>query len=297
MRILLTGGQGQVGWELRRTLAVLGEVIAPGRDALDLASADSIVAAVRAARPGIIVNAAAYTAVDQAESETDLAMRVNGHAPGILAEEAHKAGAMLVHYSTDYVFDGSKASPYVEADPVAPLNAYGRTKLAGEQAVMASGAAHLILRTSWVYAPRGRNFLLTVRRLGRERKELKIVNDQVGAPTSARLIAEATAHAVAASPGFRSNARYSAEVGGLYHLSAAGRTTWYEFAAEILRGVEGAATVRPIPTSEYPTPALRPKNSLLDNSRFQDHFGLDLPDWREGLRLCLEELKESHLIA
>lgn len=284
MRILLTGGQGQVGWELRRTLAVLGEVIAPGRDALDLASADSIVAAVRTARPGLIVNAAAYTAVDQAESESDLAMRVNGYAPGILAEEAHKAGAMLVHYSTDYVFDGSKAAPYVEADPVAPLNAYGRTKLAGEQAVMASGAAHLILRTSWVYAPRGRNFLLTVRKLGRERKELKIVDDQIGAPTPARMIAEATAHLVSGNP---------AESAGIYHLSAAGQTSWHEFAAEILRGVEGAAMVRPIPTSEYPTPARRPKNSLLDNSRFLKHFGFALPDWRVGLQLCLEELREQ----
>ena len=294
MRILLTGGQGQVGWELRRTLAVLGEVIAPGREALDLASADSIVAAVRAARPGLIVNAAAYTAVDQAESESDLAMRVNGHAPGILAEEAYKTGAMLIHYSTDYVFDGSKAAPYVEADPVAPLNAYGRTKLAGEQAVMASGAAHLILRTSWVYAPRGRNFLLTVRRLGRERKELKIVDDQIGAPTPARMIAEATAHVVSGvATGGKPGSRQPAESAGIYHLSAAGRTSWHEFAAEILRGVEGAATVRPIPTSEYPTPARRPKNSLLDNSRFHEHFGFALPDWRVGLRLCLEELREQ----
>ena len=294
MRILLTGGQGQVGWELRRTLAVLGEVIAPGRDALDLASADSIVTAVRDARPGLIVNAAAYTAVDQAESDSDLAMQVNGHAPGILAEEAHKAGAMLVHYSTDYVFDGSKAAPYVEADPVAPLSSYGRSKLAGEQAIIASGTAHLILRTSWVYAPRGRNFLLTVRRLGRERKELKIVDDQIGAPTPARMIAEATAHAVSGMvAGGRPGNRNPAEAGGIFHLSAAGRTSWYEFAAEILRDVEGAATVRPIPTSEYPTPARRPKNSLLDNTRFQQQFGLALPDWRVGLRLCLEELREQ----
>lgn len=293
MRILLTGGQGQVGWELRRTLAVLGEVTAPGRDALNLASVDSIAAAVRAARPELIVNAAAYTAVDQAESESDLAMRVNGHAPGILAEEAHKAGATLIHYSTDYVFDGTKTTPYREDDPVAPLNVYGRTKLAGEQAVMASGAAHLILRTSWVYAPRGRNFLQTVLRLARERKELKIVDDQAGAPTSARMIAEATAHAVAGLATSEPGARDSMEAGGLYHLSAAGRASWYEFATEILRGVEGAAAVRPIPTSEYPTPARRPKNSLLDNSRFQEHFGFALPDWRVGLQLCLEELKEQ----
>lgn len=292
MRILLTGGQGQVGWELRRTLAVLGEVVAPGRDALDLASAASIIAAVRTIRPEFIVNCAAYTAVDQAESEPDLAMRVNGHAPGILAEEARKAGAMLVHYSTDYVFDGSKAVPYVETDPVAPLNVYGRTKLAGEQAVLASGVAHLILRTSWVYAPRGRNFLLTVRRLGRERKELGIVDDQFGAPTSARMIAEATAHALAAYAIGGHKTGGSAELGGLYHLCAAGKTTWYEFATEILRGVEGAATVRPIPTAEYPTPARRPKYSLLDNSRFHKHFGFTLPDWRMGLQLCMEELRE-----
>jgi dTDP-4-dehydrorhamnose reductase len=290
MRVLLTGGMGQVGWELRRTLAVLGEVIAPGRDTLDLASADSIVTAVRAARPDLIVNAAAYTAVDRAESEPGPAMKINGDAPRVLAEEALKIRAMLVHYSTDYVFDGTKAAPYREDDPVAPLNVYGRTKLAGERAIIASGASHLILRTSWVYAPRGRNFLQTVLRLARERKELKIVDDQTGAPTSARMIAEATAHAVARLAAFGPRDRGSVEAGGLYHLSAAGRTTWYEFATEILRGVEGAAAVRPIATSEYSTPARRPKNSLLDNSRFHEQFGFQLPNWREGLQLCLEEL-------
>ena len=293
MRILITGGAGQVGWELRRALAIFGEVVAPPRDILDLASADSIVTAVRGIRPGLIVNAAAYTAVDKAESESGLAMTINGEAPRILAEEAALRNAALIHYSTDYVFDGSKAEPYREDDEAAPINVYGRTKLAGEQGVMAAEAAHLIFRTSWVYGPRGRNFLLTMLRLAKERKELKVVDDQFGAPTSARLIAEATAGAIARNfaDGSLDLDRFR-QMGGLYHLTAAGRTTWYGFAQAILTGKEGMAKVLPIPTSGYPTPARRPQNSVLDNGKLEKQFGFRLPDWKVGLQLCLEELGE-----
>ena len=291
MRILITGGAGQLGWELRRTLAIFGDVVAPSRDILDLASADSILAAVRGVRPGLIVNAAAYTAVDKAESESGLAMKINGAAPRILAEEAALRNVVLIHYSTDYVFDGSKTEPYREDDEVAPINVYGRTKLAGEQGVMAAKAAHLVFRTSWVYGSRGRNFLLTMMRLAKERKELKVVDDQVGAPTSARLIAEATAVAIAASfvDGVLDLDRFR-QTGGLYHLTAAGRTTWHGFAQAILTDKEGMAKVSPIPTSGYPTPARRPQNSVLDNSKFEKQFGFSLPDWKVGLQLCLEEL-------
>jgi dTDP-4-dehydrorhamnose reductase len=291
MRILVTGGAGQLGWELRRTLAIFGEVVAPSRDILDLASVDSIVAAVRGVRPSLIVNAAAYTAVDKAESESELAMKINGDAPRILAEEAALRNAALIHYSTDYVFDGRKAEPYREDDEAAPINVYGRTKLAGEQGVMAAKAAHLIFRTSWVYGSRGRNFLLTMLRLAKERKELKVVDDQVGAPTSARLIAEATAGAIAKNfaDGELDLDRFR-QMGGLYHLTAAGRTTWYGFAQAILTGKEGMAKVSPIPTSGYPTPARRPQNSVLDNSKLEKQFGFSLPDWKVGLQLCIEEL-------
>ena len=291
MRILITGGAGQVGWELRRTLAVFGEVVAPTRDILDLASADSIVDAVRGVRPGLIVNAAAYTAVDKAESETGLAMKINGDAPRILAEEAALRNASLIHYSTDYVFDGSKVEPYREDDEAAPINVYGRTKLAGEQGVMAAGAAHLVFRTSWVYGSRGRNFLLTMMRLARERKELKVVDDQAGAPTSARMIAEATAAAVAKSfaHGAIDPDRFR-QMAGLYHLTAAGRTTWFGFAQAILLDKQGVAKLSPIPTSGYPTPARRPQNSVLDNGKLEKQFGFALPDWKIGLQLCMEEL-------
>jgi dTDP-4-dehydrorhamnose reductase len=293
MRILVTGGAGQLGWELRRTLAIFGEVVAPQRDLLDLASADSIVAAVRGVRPNLIVNAAAYTAVDKAESEPGLAMKINGEAPRILAEEAALRNAALIHYSTDYVFDGRKAEPYREDDEAVPINVYGRTKLAGEQGVMAAKAAHLIFRTSWVYGSRGRNFLLTMLRLAKERKELKVVDDQVGAPTSARLIAEATAGAIAKNfADGRLDLDRFRQTGGLYHLTAAGRTTWYGFAQAILAGKEGMAKVSPIPTSGYPTPARRPQNSVLDNGKLEKQFGFRLPDWKVGLQLCIEELSE-----
>jgi dTDP-4-dehydrorhamnose reductase len=293
IRILLTGGAGQVGWELRRALAIFGDVVAPARNVMDLASADSIIAAVRSVRPNLIVNAAAYTAVDKAESEPELAMKVNGEAPRILAEQAALHGAALIHYSTDYVFDGRKEQPYREEDLTAPINTYGRTKLAGERGVAGSGAAHLVFRTSWVYGPRGHNFLLTMLKLGQERKEIKVVNDQFGAPTSARLIAEATACVVAKTLSrgkLDLNALQNAS--GLYHLTASGHTTWHGFAQAILLGKSGMAKVLPIPTSAYPTPARRPQNSLLDNAKLERQFGFELPDWKVGLELCLEEVGE-----
>ena len=294
MRILITGGAGQVGWELRRTLALFGEVVAPPRNILDLASVDSLVAAVRDVRPSLIVNAAAYTAVDKAETDSGLAMKINGDAPRILAEQAALQNAALIHYSTDYVFDGRKAEPYREDDEAAPINVYGRTKLAGELGVMAAGATHLIFRTSWVYGSRGRNFLLTMLRLAKERKELKVVDDQFGAPTSARLIAEATAAAIARNfVDGKLDLDRVGEMGGLYHLTAAGRTTWYGFAQAILAGKAGMAKVSPIPTSGYPTPARRPQNSMLDNSKLEKQFGFSLPDWKTGLTLCLEELERG----
>jgi dTDP-4-dehydrorhamnose reductase len=296
MRILLIGRDGQVGWELRRALAPLGEVVAAGRAELDLADAGALRRAVREAAPALIVNAAAYTAVDRAESEPDLAMAVNGTAPGILAEEARRGDAALVHFSTDYVFGGDKASPYVEDDSPRPLGVYGRSKLAGEEAVRASGARHLVLRTSWVYGARGRNFLLTMLRLAREREEVRVVDDQTGAPTWSRMIAEATAAVVAGSrPRRRADPAPLAETGGVYHLTAQGATTWCGFAREILRAAPALGLARvprlvPIATSEYPSPAARPANSRLAGDRILATFGIALPRWDEGLRLCLEDM-------
>lgn len=290
MRILVTGRNGQVGWELLRTLAPLGEVVAPARAQLDLASPDSIVAALRDIRPGLIVNAAAYTAVDKAESEPDLAMAINGTAPGILAEEGGRLGAALIHYSTDYVFDGAAARPYTEQDEANPLNVYGRTKLAGERAVAAAGAPHLILRTSWVYGARGRNFLLTMLKLAQERDELKIVADQTGAPTWSRLIAEATAQIVAQGS---HSGRLLGE-SGIYHLTAAGQTSWFGFARAILDRAAAKRAHRPrlipIPATEYPLPAHRPAWSVMSNTKLVERFGLALPSWETCLELCLQEL-------
>jgi dTDP-4-dehydrorhamnose reductase len=271
LKVLLTGATGQVGWELRRTLAPLGEVRAFDRYGLDLADAPPIAAAVRAMQPDLIVNAAAYTAVDKAESERDIAFAVNATAPRVLAEEAKRIGAMLVHYSTDYVFDGEKASPYTEDDPTGPINVYGESKLAGERAIQASGCRHLILRTSWVYGPRGKNFFLTMRRLARERPELRVVDDQTGAPTSALAIAAATPRLL--------------EKGteGLYHMTAAGETTWCGFAREILKRTGLATPVAGIPTKDYPTPARRPRNSRLDCSRLKSASGVQLAPWEAQL--------------
>jgi dTDP-4-dehydrorhamnose reductase len=271
LRILLTGATGQVGWELRRTLAPLGEVKFFDRFGLDLADTPPLVATVRALQPEVIVNAAAYTAVDKAEGERDLAFAVNATAPRVLAEEAKRIGALLVHYSTDYVFDGEKASPYVEDDPTHPLSVYGESKLAGEQAIARSGCRHLTLRTSWVYGPRGRNFYLTMLRLAKERPELRVVDDQVGAPTSSLEIARATA------------ALLGKGAQGLYHMSAAGETTWCGFARAILKRAGIETPVAAIRTEDYPTPAKRPRNSRLDCSKLRRETGVALAGWEAAL--------------
>jgi dTDP-4-dehydrorhamnose reductase len=256
MRILLLGTGGQVGHELERTLAPLGEVRGLDYPAVDLADPDSLVAACRETRPGLIVNAAAYTAVDRAESEPALAQAINGTAPAILAQEARRRGAVLVHYSTDYVFDGRARRPYRERDAPAPLNVYGRTKLAGDLAIAQSGCKHLVFRTTWVYGPRGRNFLLTMLSLAASREEVRIVDDQVGAPTTSLFLAEATARALAAIPG-------EGVASGIYNLSAAGETTWAGFARAIFERAARrpgfrAPRVVPVTTADYPTPAQRP---------------------------------------
>ncbi len=287
-RMLLVGKNGQVGWELRRALAPMAELVSVDFPEIDLASPDSIRSCVQNARPNVVINAAAYTAVDKAESEPDLAMNINGVAPGILAEEARKAGALMVHYSTDYVFDGAKSAPYLETDPPNPLSSYGRSKLAGEQAVQAVAGAYLIFRLCWVYGARGQNFLLTILRLAREREKLRVVNDQVGAPTWSRLIAQATALALRQVAG-----RPDADgLSGTYHLAASGLTSWHGFTQEILRLMPPAGRkcveVEAIPTSQYPTPARRPASSAMSCEKLQRAFGLRLPAWDESLRLVFE---------
>lgn len=293
-RILLAGKNGQVGWELQRTLATLGNVIALDRHDMDLANPDSIRRAVRDHKPNLIVNAAAYTAVDKAEEEPDLAMANNGTAPGILAEEAKRLGAALIHYSTDYVFDGNKNVPYSEDDAPNPLNVYGKTKLAGELAIQAVGAPHLIFRTSWVYGVRGKNFFMTILRLAKERNELRVVNDQIGAPTWSCMIAEATAQILAqihSRPA--SFPQLFKDISGIYHLTAGGQTSWFGFAKAILTHCYSSAAsvprLTPIGTEEYPTPAKRPKNSVLSNAKLNHKFGLIMPDWEISLRLCSED--------
>jgi dTDP-4-dehydrorhamnose reductase len=287
--ILVTGTNGQVGFELVRSLQGLGRVIAADRKLLDLSDLDQVRAVVRDVRPGLIVNPAAYTAVDRAESECELAMRINGEAPGVLAEEAKKVGAALIHYSTDYVFDGEKAGPYVEDDRTNPQNAYGRSKLAGEQAIADIGVDHLIFRTSWVYGARGKNFLLTMLRLGAERPELKVVADQFGAPTWSNTIAMLTAHVVAEAYAAPDRAEWWRERSGTYHLSANGATSWHCFASAIfeLSGLEKRPDVLPISATEYPTPAKRPANSRMSGDKLERTFGLRAPDWKEALALCL----------
>lgn len=294
--ILLTGKNGQVGWELQRSLLPLGRVVAVDRRELDLADADALRRRLDELRPDIIVNAAAYTAVDQAEREPDAARAINATAPAVMAEDAARRGTLLVHYSTDYVFDGTKAGPYEESDGPNPLNAYGRSKLAGEEAVQASGAGHLILRTSWVYSSRGSNFLRTMLRLAAEREELRIVADQVGAPTWARFLAEATAQAVRQAMQERRGGNFES---GVFHLTSAGETSWHGFASAILEraaSLPGAPGYRvkaltPIATAEYPLPAVRPANSRLRTDRFRARFGLETPSWEECLQLCLEEIQ------
>ncbi len=285
-RFLVTGKDGQVGFELQRSLAPLGEVIACSRAELDLSQSQMLRDRVRATKPDWIINAAAYTAVDKAESEEALATTINGEAPGVLAEEAKRIGAGFVHFSTDYVFDGAKATPYVETDSTNPLGAYGRSKLAGEKNVQAIGGRSFIFRTSWVYAARGKNFMLTMLRVANERPRLRIVADQFGAPTSASMISAATAQFLAAKVEIPA---------GIYHVTAAGKTSWHGFAEAIVRGAAARKLCRevpvdPITTSQYPLLAKRPPNSVLDHSGFAAATGYRPADWRDGLERCLDEV-------
>lgn len=297
MRILLLGKNGQVGWELQRALAPLGELIAldrNGRAGLvgDLSHPEVLRDVVRRIAPGIIVNAAAYTAVDRAETEIDLAQTINTDAVRVLAEEAKILNALLVHYSTDYVFSGSGEMPWKETDATAPLSVYGQTKRAGEEAILASGCTHLIFRTSWVFAARGQNFIKTMLRLGRERQQLSVVSDQVGAPTGAELISDVTTHAIRST-------LVDTDLGGVYHLVASGETTWHGFAEYIFDtartiGLElQVSDLVPIPTTDYLTPAVRPLNSRLDTSKICNAFKLTMPNWKKGVSRVLEELLEQ----
>ena len=295
MKILLLGCDGQVGWELQRSLQPLGEVVAldfQSRDlAADFSKPDALAATVQAVRPDLIVNSAAHTAVDKAESEPELARRINADAPGVLARAAAASGAWLVHYSTDYVFDGSGDQPRAEDAPTGPLSVYGRTKLEGEEQIRASGCRHLILRTSWVYAARGGNFAKTMLKLAGTRTELNVIDDQLGAPTGADLLADLTALTVRA-------ARAQPELAGTYHAVAAGATSWHGYARLVIetareRGVAltlPPEALRPIPTSAYPTPAARPLNSRLDTRKLRERFGVHLPDWESGVRRMLAEI-------
>jgi dTDP-4-dehydrorhamnose reductase len=290
MRILVTGKDGQVGWELRRTLAVLGDVIAVDRTQLDLSNPEQAASVVRELKPQVIVNAAAYTAVDKAESEEPLARAINALTPGAMALEAQKLGALFVHYSTDYVFDGKATQPYRESDAVAPVSAYGRTKEEGERLIRESGVNHLILRTAWVYGVRGKNFLLTMLRLAKERDRLRVVGDQIGSPTWSRLIAEATASLVLKTA--------EAPVAETLNLTSLGQTSWHGFASAIVaRGAElGLCSNIPVDavgTADYPTPAHRPAYSVLSGEKLSSLFGVALPDWQTALELCLAELRFS----
>lgn len=288
MRILVTGKDGQVGWELRRTLAVLGDVIAVDRTQLDLSNPEQAASVVRTIKPQVIVNAAAYTAVDKAESEEPVARAINALTPAAMALEAKKLGALFVHYSTDYVFDGKATQPYRETDAVAPVSAYGRTKEEGERLIRESGAHHLILRTAWVYGVRGKNFLLTMLRLARERDRLRVVGDQIGSPTWSRLIAEASAALVQKTAG--------SPVAETLNLTSQGQTSWHGFASAIVaRGAELGlcpnVPVDAIGTADYPTPAHRPAYSVLSGEKLDERFGIALPDWQETMELCLGDLR------
>ena len=296
MNILLVGCNGQVGWELQRSLALLGALTACDFDSpeplrADFAQPESLRALVQRVQPQVIVNAAAHTAVDKAESEPDLARTLNATAPGVLADEAKRSGALLVHYSTDYVFDGSGSAPRTETSPTGPLSVYGRTKLEGEQLIAGSGCAHLILRTSWVYAARGGNFARTMLRLAAERDALNVIDDQIGAPTGADLLADITAHAIR-------RVLEKPSLQGLYHCVAAGETSWFEYARFVIEWARARGqnikvapeAIAPIATSAYPTPAQRPLNSRLDTRKLQTAFGLHLPHWQQGVQRMLTEI-------
>ena len=287
LKILISGKTGQVAVELQKHLAGLGELIVLGRDVLDLSQPDQIRAQVRAHKPDLLIIAAAHTAVDQAENEPELAFAINAIAPGVFAEEAAAQGIPLIHYSTDYVFDGRKPAPYTEDDATNPLGVYGKSKLAGELAIAASGARHLILRTSWVYSTHGKNFLLTMQRLLQERSELRVVADQIGAPTWAGTIAQSTRALIER---WQSG---DAAAWGTYHLTASGETSWFGFtqaiAGHLTAQGKACATLEPIPASAYPTPAARPQNSRLDCSKLAREWGVAQPDWEAALSACLAE--------
>lgn len=302
LRVLITGCNGQVGWHLQRTLAPMGEVTAIDIEQVDLTDSQAVARTVCEVAPDIVVNAAAYTAVDKAESEPELARAINVGAPAKIAEECSRSGALLIHYSTDYVYDGSKQAPYEERDATGPLSVYGETKLAGDQAIQASGCAHIILRTTWVYDIRGKNFLRTVIRLAQEKEELRIVGDQYGAPTWARGLAEATT--IILSRCLEHKGGTGKWRTGVFHLTSGGTTSWAGFAQAILedyaafRPAEGSGEfggplkiqkVSPITTEEYPTPARRPRNSALSNAQVQAAFGITMPNWRDQLRLAMQD--------
>jgi dTDP-4-dehydrorhamnose reductase len=300
LKIVIVGQNGQVAWELRQELAALGSVICVGRPEFDLTDAQSVRTGVQRLRPDVLINAAAYTAVDQAESEPDVAMKANAEAPRVLAEEAKRLGALFITYSSDYVFDGEKPSPYVESDTANPLNAYGASKLAGDRAVEAVGGASLIFRTSWVYGLRGKNFLNTIMKLAAEREELKIVDDQIGAPTWSREIARATGQVIAVLAAERAGGRLAHALGerrGIYNMTAGESVSWYGFASAIVEETarhresqSAVARIVPIPASQYPTPARRPRNSRLSNEKIRQAFGVALPSWRNSLISVMEEL-------
>lgn len=294
MKILLLGKSGQVGWELQRALAPLGELVAldrQGENGLcgDLADLDGLRKTIRSLQPDVIVNAAAYTAVDQAESEPELAYLINALAPQVMADAMRERNGWLVHYSTDYVFDGTGTEPWCETDQPAPLNQYGQSKLQGELAIAQSGCQHLIFRTSWVYAVRGNNFAKTMLRLAAEREQLNVIDDQIGAPTGAELLADVTAHALM-------QAIAQPQLSGLYHLAAAGQTSWRGYARYVIEQARSMGTVlkvqciEPIPTTAYPTPATRPHNSKLDTRKLRQSFALQLPDWQNGVSRMLKEI-------
>ena len=296
MKILLLGKNGQVGWELQRALGVLGEVVAldfdsPGPLTADFSNPESLAATVRAVSPQIIVNAAAHTAVDKAESEPEVARALNATSPAVLAREAAASGAWLMHYSTDYVFDGSGSTPWAEDSPTGPLSVYGATKLEGEQAIRASGCRHLIFRTSWVYAARGGNFAKTMLKLAKERDRLTVIDDQIGSPTGADLLADLTGHALRA-------ALVRPDLAGTYHAVASGETSWHGYARHVIEFARAAGqkvlvapdAVVAVPTSAFPTPARRPGNSRMNTAKLRERFGLALPSWQAGVDRMLAEV-------
>ncbi|WP_175820411.1 dTDP-4-dehydrorhamnose reductase [Burkholderia sp. BCC0419] len=295
MKIVVTGANGQVGWELSRSLSVMGQVVPLTREGADLTRPDTLSRIIDELQPDVVVNAAAYTAVDAAETDAEAANTVNAEAVGELADATKRIGGLFVHYSTDYVFDGTQASPYVESDPTCPVNVYGASKLGGELAVEQVGGDWLTFRTTWVFASRGKNFLRTMLRLAKDRGELSVVADQFGAPTWARSIADGTAHALAAAIRERTAGSFES---GLYHMTSAGRTSWHGFAEAIIaswRAVPGAAPlavekITPIPSSAYPVAAERPVNSVLSNNALRARFGIELPDWRYATELCIRDL-------